>query len=391
MVTLGKKHSSQTTYRDAGVDIRSADEFVRAISSIADGTISRRPGPLEGLGGFGALFDIQKTGYKDPILVSSTDGVGTKLRIAIDTNNVETIGIDLVAMCVNDVLVHGAEPLFFLDYLALGKLDQALGVRILEGIAEGCKMAGAALVGGETAEMPGFYQEGDFDLAGFTVGIVERQEVLPRRREINPSDILVGIASSGAHSNGYSFIRRVVKDQGLRWSDQAPFCREITLGEAFLRPTRIYVKSILNTLRNTDGIKALAHITGSGALGKLHRILPPPSEFGVKACINLESWRVPSMFRWLRDSANLPTTMDGQKELLRVFNCGVGMVAVVSPNNLDAVLKSLKQSGEQAFRIGEIVSHSEPSGAWADFEDAVDLKGQLIFEEYGDDLKRRAV
>ena len=272
MVALKKKQSGRTTYRDAGVDIRSADEFVKAITPIADATSDRRPGPMEGIGGFGALFDLKKAGYKDPILVSSTDGVGTKLRIAIETGRVETIGIDLVAMCVNDVLVHGAEPLFFLDYLALGKLNRELGTQVLRGIAAGCQIAGAALVGGETAEMPGFYATGDFDLAGFVVGAVERGHELPRRADIQAGDVLLGVASSGVHSNGYSLVRRLVTAQGLRWSDEAPFCENTSVGEALLEPTRIYVKSVLHALKNSVGIKAMAHITGSGALGKLHRI-----------------------------------------------------------------------------------------------------------------------
>jgi phosphoribosylformylglycinamidine cyclo-ligase len=379
MVALKKIQS--TTYRDAGVDIRSADDFVKSIAPIADETICYRQGPMEGIGGFGALFDLRRTGFTDPILVSSTDGVGTKLRIAIEMDQVETIGIDLVAMCVNDVLVHGAEPLFFLDYLALGKLDQTLGRRILKGIAEGCKIAGAALVGGETAEMPGFYKEHDFDLAGFAVGAVERAKVLPRRNDILPGDILLGIASSGVHSNGYSLVRRVVKDQGLNWSDPAPFCENKSLGEVLLEPTRIYVKPVLSTLRKTEAIKALAHITGSGALGKLHRILPPPSEIGVRARIFLGSWKVPPVFRWLRDSAGLSTTMEGQKELLRAFNCGVGMVAVVSRDAVDTVTHLLNDAGERAFPIGEIERHSTRSGSWDDVEEAVELEGQLIFDE----------
>jgi phosphoribosylformylglycinamidine cyclo-ligase len=279
------------------------------------------------------------------------------------------------------VLVHGAEPLFFLDYFALGKLDQDLGKRVLKGIAEGCRRAGAALVGGETAEMPGFYSPGDFDLAGFAVGAVERSSVLPRRNDIQAGDILLGVASSGVHSNGYSLVRRVVKDQGLLWSDPAPFCENKTLGEAFLIPTQIYVKSVLYALKNSQGIKALAHITGSGALGKLHRILPSPSKTGVKARINLDSWTVPSIFHWLRNSANLQNSLDGDIELLRAFNCGIGMVAVVAQNSVDEVQTLLESAGEKVFPIGEIISHSHEFDSWEDPEKAVDLKGRLVFQE----------
>jgi phosphoribosylformylglycinamidine cyclo-ligase len=381
MVAPNKKQPGRTTYRDAGVDIRLADDFVKEIAPIADATISDRPGPMEGIGGFGALFDLKKAGYKDPILVSSTDGVGTKLRIAIETGQVETIGIDLVAMCVNDVVVHGAEPLFFLDYFALGKLDRTLGARVLKGIAKGCQIAGAALVGGETAEMPGFYASGDFDLAGFVVGAVERGHELPRRNDIKAGDILLGIASSGVHSNGYSLVRRLVTARGLNWSDPAPFCENKTVGEALLEPTRIYVKPVLHALKNSRGIKALAHITGSGALGKLHRILPPPSNNGVKARIELGSWNVPSVFRWLRDQAKLSNSAEDEKELLRAFNCGIGMVAIVSRDDVNHVRHLLDSAGETTFQIGEIVSHSQSLQSWEQGEDAVELNGKLAFED----------
>jgi phosphoribosylformylglycinamidine cyclo-ligase len=384
MVALRKKkQQTRTTYRDAGVDIRLADDFVRSIGPIADATIAQRPGPMGGLGGFGALFDLKSAGFRDPILVSSTDGVGTKLRIAIETKCVDTIGIDLVAMCVNDIVVHGAEPLFFLNYFALGQLDNELGTRVLRGIAEGCRLAGAALVGGETAEMPGFYAKGDFDLAGFTVGAVERGQELPRRRDIREGDALVGIASSGVHSNGFSLVRKLVKSSGLGWSDLAPFDPNKTLGEALLEPTRIYAKSLLQVLKKTDGIKALAHITGSGALGKLHRILPSPSAQGVRAHIERGTWQVPAVFRWLRDQANYSTSDEDEKELLRAFNCGIGMVAVVARDEASAVLRLLEEAGEEAFLIGEIQRHSVPSGKWLEVEDAVALTGSLAFKEFG--------
>jgi phosphoribosylformylglycinamidine cyclo-ligase len=382
MSALRKIKASRTTYRDAGVDIKRADDFVKEISPIADSTVdSARNGTMEGIGGFGALFDLKQVGFKDPILVSSTDGVGTKLRIAIETDRLDTIGIDLVAMCVNDVLVHGAEPLFFLDYFALGKLDPALGRRVVQGIAEGCKISGAALVGGETAEMPGFYAAGDFDLAGFAVGAVERDRVLPRRAEIRQGDVLLGLASSGVHSNGYSLVRRLVGSAGLAWSAPAPFCANKTLGEAFLTPTRIYVKSLLQALKSNCGIKALAHITGSGAIGKLHRALPSP-QAGVKARIELGSWKVPAIFRWLRDSAHLTSSKEDEKELLSAFNCGVGMVAIVDANHVNEVQKLLIDAGETVFRIGEIEKFKSQAPSWEKPEDAVNLNGQLVFEEF---------
>jgi phosphoribosylformylglycinamidine cyclo-ligase len=374
MVALRKKQTGRTTYRDAGVDIRLADDFVRTIAPIADATMEHRAGPVEGIGGFGALFDLKKAGYKDPILVSSTDGVGTKLRIAIESQNLESVGIDLVAMCVNDVLVHGAEPLFFLNYFAVGQLDPAAGTRVLRGIAEGCRLAGAALVGGETAEMPGFYAPGDFDLAGFAVGAVERGKELPRREDIVSGDILLGLASSGIHSNGYSLVRHLVEKQGLKWSDPAPFDEGQTLANALLVPTRIYVRSVLHTLKNSDGVKALAHITGSGALGKLHRILPRTN--GVRARIELGSWTVPKVFRWLRNCAHLTSSREDEKEMLRAFNCGVGMVAIVAKERVTQVQDLLHQHGETTFVIGKIIK-GEP---WTAPEDAVELDGHLAFD-----------
>jgi phosphoribosylformylglycinamidine cyclo-ligase len=381
MVALRKNQAGRTTYRDAGVNIRCADDFIRQIAPIADATSGVvRPGAMEGIGGFGALFDLRQAGFKDPILVSSTDGVGTKLRIAIETGCLDTIGIDLVAMCVNDVLVHGAEPLFFLNYFALGKLDPAVGKPVIKGIADGCRLAGAALVGGETAEMPGFYAPGDFDLAGFAVGAVERGHELPRRNSIQAGDVLLGIASSGVHSNGYSLVRRLVADVGMKWSDPAPFNRDMSLGEALLVPTRIYVKSILNVLRQGQGIKALAHITGSGALGKLCRILPTP-QFGVRARIELGSWRVPAVFKWLRDCAQLTASEEDEKELLRVFNCGIGMVAVVEAAQAASVQELLDEAGEKSFRIGEVEPFKPSSSeCWLEPEEAVSLAGTLDFE-----------
>lgn len=380
MVALRKQQSGRTTYRDAGVDIAAGDDFVKTIAPIANATIEARPGPIDGIGGFGALFDLKRAGFVDPILVSSTDGVGTKLRIAIETDWLDTIGIDLVAMCVNDILVHGAEPLFFLDYFAMGKIDASVGERVMRGIAKGCELAGAALVGGETAEMPGFYSIGDFDLAGFAVGAVERDKALPRKDDIREGDVLLGLASSGVHSNGYSLVRRLVSDSGLKWTDLAPFDKSRSLGEALLTPTKIYVRSILHALKNSNGIKSLAHVTGSGALGKFHRALPPPSSHGVRAHIELGSWKVPPVFTWLNEQAGYTSSKDDQKEMLRVLNCGIGMVAVVEKSELPHVKTLLEDAGETTFVIGEIVPHSEESGTWRQYEDAVDLSGQLHFE-----------
>lgn len=377
MVALKKQQPTRVTYQDAGVDIKGADDFIKRIAPIANATAVDRPGTMDGIGGFGAFFDLKKAGFVDPILVSSTDGVGTKLRIAIETNCVETIGIDLVAMCVNDVLVHGAEPLFFLNYFALGELDETLGTQVLQGIAEGCRLAGSALVGGETAEMPGFYASGDFDLAGFSVGAVERGRELPRRSEIKPGNILLGIASSGVHSNGYSFVRKLVRESGLKWSDDAPFSPGQTLGSAFLTPTKIYVKSLLHALKHAEGIKALAHVTGSGAVGKFHRVLPARSSSSVRAHIDLSSWPTPPIFKWLSDRAGYSNSRQDQEELLRAFNCGIGMIAVVAKENATEVLEILQDAGEIVYQIGEIEPHSYKT---TDSEEAVRLSNELNFQ-----------
>jgi phosphoribosylformylglycinamidine cyclo-ligase len=282
-------------------------------------------------------------------------------------------------MCVNDVLVHGAEPLFFLDYFAVEKIDPSVGKQVLRGIAKGCEIAGAALVGGETAEMPGFYAKGDFDLAGFAVGAVEREQALPRKDDICAGDILLGITSSGVHSNGYSLVRRLVEKSGLSWSDPAPFNPALSLGEALLTPTRIYVKSMLHALRNSSGIKSLAHVTGSGAIGKFHRALPTPRADGVRAHIKLGSWKVPPVFTWLNEQAGFSASRADQTELLSAFNCGLGMIAVIAKSELDHVKSLLEEAGEVTAVIGEIVQHSVPSGTWTRVEDAVDLSGELDF------------
>ena len=297
---------------------------------------------MSGLGGFGALFDLKAAGYRDPVLVAATDGVGTKLRIAIDTGNVDTIGIDLVAMCVNDLVCQGAEPLFFLDYFATGKLNVDEAARIIGGIAAGCEASGCALIGGETAEMPGMYHKGDFDLAGFAVGAMERGGELPRG--VAEGDVLLGLASDGVHSNGYSFVRKVVELSGLGWDAPSPFGGG-TLGEALLAPTRLYVKQALAAVR-AGGVRALAHITGGGLTENPPRVLPD----GLACEIDLESWKLPPVFRWLADTAGM-----SQAELLKTFNCGIGMIVVVAADRADAIAGLLRNEGETVVTLGRVV------------------------------------
>jgi len=335
------------TYAQAGVDIDAGAALVERIKPLAKST--RRAGSEPSLGGFGALFDLKAAGYDDPLLVTTTDGVGTKLRIAIDTGRHSTIGIDLVAMCVNDLVVQGAEPLFFLDYFAVGKLDVATAAAVVSGIGEGCRQAGCALIGGETAEMPGHYQGADYDLAGFAVGAVERGEILPRP-DIAVGDIVIGLPSSGVHSNGYSLVRRLATEEKLSWDAPAPFAPEKTLADALLEPTRIYVKPVLAALEASGGamdgpIKALSHITGGGLSENLPRVLPPT----VAATIDLTSWRAPAVFGWLAKAGRLPDA-----EMLRTFNCGIGMILVVAKDGADAVMASLAAAGEVPVVIGEI-------------------------------------
>jgi phosphoribosylformylglycinamidine cyclo-ligase len=336
------------TYRDSGVDIDAGNALVEAIKPLAKAT--RRAGADGGLGGFGGLFDLKAAGFRDPILVATNDGVGTKLRIAIDTNSHATIGIDLVAMCVNDLLVQGAEPLLFLDYFAAGKLDVAVAKSVIAGIATGCREAGCALVGGETAEMPGHYQGGDYDLAGFAVGAVERGQILPRT-DVAIGDVLIGLPSSGVHSNGYSLVRRLVAEERLAWEAPAPFDASKTLAAALLEPTRIYVKPILQALEATGGadgaIKALAHITGGGLSENLPRVLPD----SVAAHIDLASWRAPSVFGWLASAGRLD-----DRDMLRTFNCGIGMVIVAAKADADGLVRVLQEWGEAPHIIGEIVA-----------------------------------
>lgn len=329
------------TYKDAGVDIDAGNALVEAIKPEAAST--KRPGVMDGLGGFGAMFDLKAAGYEDPILVSATDGVGTKLKLAIDTGRFDTVGVDLVAMCVNDLVCQGAEPLFFLDYFATGALDVAQGAAIIGGIAEGCRQAGCALVGGETAEMPGLYARGDFDLAGFSVGAMERGANLPG--VVTEGDILIGLASSGVHSNGFSLVRKIVETSGASWGDASPFSSG-TLGEAFLAPTRIYVKAALAAIKS--GATALAHITGGGVTENLPRALPEH----LGAAINLEALAAfgdAPIFTWLANKGGV-----SEAEMLKTFNCGVGMIIVAPPNASTAVLEALNAEGENAHRVGVV-------------------------------------
>jgi phosphoribosylformylglycinamidine cyclo-ligase len=331
--------SGKLTYSDAGVDIDAGNALVERIKPAAKRTA--RPGVMSGLGGFGALFDLKAAGYGDPVLVAATDGVGTKLRIAIDTGHLDTIGIDLVAMCVNDLICQGAEPLFFLDYFATGKLDVTAAARVIEGIAEGCAASGCALIGGETAEMPGMYPGNDFDLAGFAVGAMERGGALPAGVALG--DVLLGLASNGVHSNGYSLVRRVVERAGLDWDAPAPFAGG-SLGAALLTPTRLYVKPLLAAIR-AGGVHGLAHITGGGLTENLPRVLPE----GLGAEIDLGAWALPPVFAWLARAGGIETV-----EMLRTFNAGIGMVVVADPTCADALIAILQEAGEVVHRLGAV-------------------------------------
>lgn len=331
------------TYAEAGVDIEAGNELVERIKPAAAKTA--RSGTLSGLGGFGALFDLNAAGYEDPILVAATDGVGTKLRIAIDTGLVGGVGIDLVAMCVNDLICQGAEPLFFLDYFATGKLELEQAASVVEGIAEGCLRAGTALIGGETAEMPGMYGAGDFDLAGFAVGAMERGRMLPSG--VSSGDVLVGVASSGVHSNGYSLVRKIVERSGLDWNSACPWS-DGTLGEALLIPTEIYVNGAKAAMAET-GLHGLAHITGGGLTENLPRVFPD----GLGASINLEAWELPPVFQWLASQGGLD-----QAELLKTYNCGIGMIAVVDRNCVEAAQEAFAKAGQSTYIIGNVVEGS---------------------------------
>jgi len=329
-------------YREAGVDIDAGAALVEAIKPLAKSTA--RPGSGAGLGGFGALFDLKAAGFKDPVLVATTDGVGTKLKIAIASGRHDTIGIDLVAMCVNDLVVQGAEPLFFLDYFATGKLDIAAARVILQGVAEACRATGCALIGGETAEMPGIYAHGDYDLAGFAVGAVERDRIIDGRA-VTEGDVVLGLASSGLHSNAFSLVRRIVERAKLAYDGPAPFVPGHTLAEALLVPTRLYVKSCLAAAA-AGGVRALAHITGGGLVENIPRVIP--SDVSVE--IDARAWTLPAVFRWLAETAGF-----SRGELARVFNCGLGMVAVVEPGRADAITRVLTEGGETVYRVGRVV------------------------------------
>ncbi|MBN8241751.1 phosphoribosylformylglycinamidine cyclo-ligase [Nitratireductor aquimarinus] len=340
---MAQEPKNGLTYADAGVDIDAGSRLVDKIKPMVRAT--RRPGADSEIGGFGGLFDLKAAGFTDPVLVAANDGVGTKLKIAIEADKHDTVGIDLVAMCVNDLVVQGAEPLFFLDYFATGKLDPDQGAAIVSGIAEGCKQAGCALIGGETAEMPGMYHGDDYDLAGFAVGAAERGRLLPTG-DIAEGDVLLGLASSGVHSNGFSLVRRIVSDAGLEWSDKAPFVPGQTLGEALLEPTRIYVKSLLATLKAAWGIKALAHITGGGFPENLPRVLPDH----LAAEIDLDAIDVPPVFSWLAGTGGV-----AEREMLSTFNCGIGMVVAVAADEAAQIAALLQEAGESVTMLGQIV------------------------------------
>lgn len=332
------------TYAQAGVDIDAGAALVDRIKPLAKAT--RRPGADGSLGGFGALFDLKAAGFNDPLLVSTTDGVGTKLKIAIDTGQHDTVGIDLVAMCVNDLLAQGAEPLIFLDYLATGKLDVEAAARVVAGIAEGCRQAGCALAGGETAEMPGMYAAGDYDLAGFSLGAVERGAVLPRLGDQKAGDVIIGLASSGPHSNGYSLIRRIVERSGLEWSAASPFSDDETLASALLRPTRIYVRQVLPQIR-AGRISACAHITGGGLVENPPRVIAE----GLVARFDWNAWTPPPVFNWLQQAGGV-----ADAEMRRTFNCGVGLILTARPEDAGDVLAGLIEAGEDAFVCGELAA-----------------------------------
>jgi phosphoribosylformylglycinamidine cyclo-ligase len=342
MTSSKQGRNTGATYVEAGVDISAGNALVEAIKPLALSTA--RTGADAVLGGFGGLFDLKACGYKDPVLVAANDGVGTKLKIASETGIHDTVGIDLVAMSGNDLVVQGAEPLFFLDYFASGKLDVAAARAVIAGIAQGCRAAGCALIGGETAEMPGMYHGADYDLAGFAVGAVEREHILPRSN-IEAGDVIFGLASSGPHSNGYSLIRKIVAGSGIGYGEAAPFAAGETLGRALLTPTRIYVKALLAAFKATPGIKALAHITGGGFLENIPRVLPK----AMAAEIDLGKVPFPPVFDWLRHQGRI-----GEAEMLRTFNCGIGMIVIAAASEADAVRGSLTASGENVAVLGAI-------------------------------------
>ena len=332
------KNRTSLSYSDAGVDIDAGDALVEAIKPVAART--RRPGVLSGLGGFGALFELPVDRYRQPVLVSGTDGVGTKLKLAMEMGKHDTIGIDLVAMCVNDLIVQGAEPLFFLDYYATGKLSVANASAVVQGIGDGCVQAGCALIGGETAEMPGMYHGEDYDLAGFCVGVVEKANIIDGSK-VKAGDAIIGIASSGPHSNGYSLVRKIIDVSGAKLSD--PF-GDSSLGETLLTPTRIYIKPLLDLLTKVD-VHAMAHITGGGLLENIPRVLPE----GCMAALDSQTWQRPPIFDWLQEQGNVKSD-----EMHRTFNCGIGMTVIIAAADVDATLACLRQHGETAWQVGTI-------------------------------------
>ncbi|MCB5364520.1 phosphoribosylformylglycinamidine cyclo-ligase [Pusillimonas sp. CC-YST705] len=348
---MAQKQPTSLTYRDAGVDIDAGEALVDRIKPLAARTM--RAGVLNGIGGFGALFEMPK-GLREPVLVSGTDGVGTKLRLAFDWQRHDTVGIDLVAMSVNDILVQGAEPLFFLDYFACGKLSVETAAQVVGGIAKGCELSGCALIGGETAEMPGMYPEGEYDLAGFAVGVAEKSELIDGK-SIVEGDVLLGLASSGAHSNGYSLLRKILAHVDAK--PEQDFHGQV-LSDVVMAPTRIYVKSVLAALKaHGRGIKGLAHITGGGLLDNVPRVLPS----NVQARIHRDSWTLPPLFAWLQQSGGV-----ADAEMHRVFNCGIGMVVVVAADQADAIAQTLKAQGETVYQLGEIVERPDEQAAQVD-------------------------
>jgi phosphoribosylformylglycinamidine cyclo-ligase len=346
-------------YAAAGVDIDAGNRMVDLIKPLLRKTA--RPGADAEIGGFGGLFDLKAAGFSDPILVAATDGVGTKVKIAVDTGRHDTIGIDLVAMSVNDLVVQGAEPLFFLDYFACGKLDPAVGAAVVTGIAAACRESGCALIGGETAEMPGMYAHGDYDLAGFAVGAVARQALLPRA-DIAPGDVVLGLASTGVHANGFSLVRRIVAESGLALDAPAPFDAAHSLGEALLTPTRLYVRSCLAAIRNTRAVKALAHITGGGFTENIPRVLPK----GLAVAIDLDRVPVLPVFKWLADAGDI-----GENEMLRTFNCGIGMVVVLGRDAANSASDLFAKNGETVVHLGEVAA--SPGGRAVSYRGHLDL------------------
>ncbi|MBC8339867.1 MAG: phosphoribosylformylglycinamidine cyclo-ligase [Rhodospirillales bacterium] len=356
----GGTTSSGASYKEAGVDIDAGNALVDAIKPLVKST--DRPGVASEIGGFGGLFDLKAAGYTDPLLVAATDGVGTKLMVAEAAGIHDSVGIDLVAMCVNDLVVQGAEPLFFLDYMATGKLDVDAGRDLIAGIADGCKQAGCALIGGETAEMPGMYEPGRYDLAGFAVGAVERDRVLSGSG-IQSGDVIFGLASSGLHSNGFSLVRRIVEDHGFNYANPAPFDDTTPLGRALLEPTRIYVKSCLAALAtggDPGGVRGLAHITGGGLLENIPRVLPA----GLSAVIDANSWPLPPVFAWLAQTGGVETL-----EMARTFNCGIGMAVIADPDSAGDVEAALTGAGETVYRIGTVTSGKDDAVVLENLED----------------------